>query len=265
MPCELYRGLPPVSARSCPSPPSAPRPASSPRSSSRPASGSRWLDARLGGAGDHEQRDRDPRPHRGLRRVRHRRPRPRRPGHRVVHHRAGSSSARPCRPSASSAPETAMFIFYYAVLSEVSPPTALAAVAASAITGGDAIKTMWQALEVHPPGLPRAARVRHHRQRLAPAHAGRRRSSIIWTTRRRRCSPSAPSRSSPAAGSSVRPASRCARSASRPPACCSTCSLLDRRRPRLPRRRRRPRLGHPSARPAYPTCSRTTTTLEETA
>ncbi|MGL5863364.1 MAG: TRAP transporter permease [Phycicoccus sp.] len=44
-----------------------------------------------------------------------------------------------------SAPETAMFIFYYAVLSEVSPPTALAAVAAAAITGGDAIRTMWQA------------------------------------------------------------------------------------------------------------------------
>jgi TRAP transporter 4TM/12TM fusion protein len=41
--------------------------------------------------------------------------------------------------------QVAMFIFYYAVLSEVSPPTALAAVAASAITGGDAIKTMWQA------------------------------------------------------------------------------------------------------------------------
>src|SRR5215216_855001 len=35
-----------------------------------------------------------------------------------------------------------MFIFYYAVLSEVSPPTALAAVAASAITGGNAFKTM---------------------------------------------------------------------------------------------------------------------------
>jgi len=35
-----------------------------------------------------------------------------------------------------------MFIFYYAVLSEVSPPTALAAVAASAVTGGDAFKTM---------------------------------------------------------------------------------------------------------------------------
>ena len=35
-----------------------------------------------------------------------------------------------------------MFVFYYAVLSEVSPPTALAAVAASAITGGNAFKTM---------------------------------------------------------------------------------------------------------------------------
>jgi TRAP-type uncharacterized transport system fused permease subunit len=35
-----------------------------------------------------------------------------------------------------------MFIFYYAVLSEVSPPTALAAFAASAITGGNAFKTM---------------------------------------------------------------------------------------------------------------------------
>jgi TRAP-type uncharacterized transport system fused permease subunit len=40
--------------------------------------------------------------------------------------------------------ETAMFIFYYAVLSEVSPPTALAAVAAAAITGGSVIRTMWQ-------------------------------------------------------------------------------------------------------------------------
>ncbi|WP_093596278.1 TRAP transporter permease [Lentzea waywayandensis] len=40
--------------------------------------------------------------------------------------------------------ETAMFIFYYAVLSEVTPPTALAAVAAAALTGGDVMKTMWQ-------------------------------------------------------------------------------------------------------------------------
>ena len=39
-------------------------------------------------------------------------------------------------------PEAYMFIFYYAVLSEVSPPTALAAVAAAAITGGNAYRTM---------------------------------------------------------------------------------------------------------------------------
>lgn len=39
-------------------------------------------------------------------------------------------------------PEAYMLVFYYAVLSEVSPPTALAAVAASAITGGDPIRTM---------------------------------------------------------------------------------------------------------------------------
>jgi len=37
----------------------------------------------------------------------------------------------------------AMFIFYYAVLSEVSPPTALSPFAASAITGGKPVKTMW--------------------------------------------------------------------------------------------------------------------------
>jgi TRAP transporter 4TM/12TM fusion protein len=38
--------------------------------------------------------------------------------------------------------EAYMFVFYYAVLSEVSPPTALAAVAAAAITGGDPVRTM---------------------------------------------------------------------------------------------------------------------------
>jgi TRAP transporter 4TM/12TM fusion protein len=37
-----------------------------------------------------------------------------------------------------------MFIFYYAVLSEVSPPTALSPFAAAAITGGDPYKTTWQ-------------------------------------------------------------------------------------------------------------------------
>jgi TRAP-type uncharacterized transport system fused permease subunit len=40
-----------------------------------------------------------------------------------------------------------MFVFYYSVLSEVTPPTALAAVGASAITGGRTMPTMWQALK----------------------------------------------------------------------------------------------------------------------
>jgi TRAP transporter 4TM/12TM fusion protein len=43
-----------------------------------------------------------------------------------------------------AAPAVAMFVFYFAVLSEVTPPTALASVAASAITGGRVIATMWQ-------------------------------------------------------------------------------------------------------------------------
>ncbi|GAA0259537.1 TRAP transporter fused permease subunit [Cryptosporangium japonicum] len=41
----------------------------------------------------------------------------------------------------------AMFVFYYSVLSEVTPPTALAAVGTTAVTGGAAIPTMWQALK----------------------------------------------------------------------------------------------------------------------
>jgi TRAP transporter 4TM/12TM fusion protein len=45
------------------------------------------------------------------------------------------------------APAAAMFVFYYSVLSEVTPPTALAAVGASAITGGRTIPTMWQAMK----------------------------------------------------------------------------------------------------------------------
>jgi TRAP-type uncharacterized transport system fused permease subunit len=40
-------------------------------------------------------------------------------------------------------PAAHMFIFFYAVLSEVSPPTALSCVAVSAITGGDPYRTMW--------------------------------------------------------------------------------------------------------------------------
>ncbi|MGH2604298.1 MAG: TRAP transporter large permease subunit, partial [Dehalococcoidia bacterium] len=44
-----------------------------------------------------------------------------------------------------SRPEAYMFIFYYAVLSEVTPPTALAAVAAAALTGGQPVRTMMAA------------------------------------------------------------------------------------------------------------------------
>jgi TRAP transporter 4TM/12TM fusion protein len=44
-------------------------------------------------------------------------------------------------------PAAAMFVFYYSVLSEVTPPTALAAVGASAVTGGRPVPTMWQALK----------------------------------------------------------------------------------------------------------------------
>ena len=45
-----------------------------------------------------------------------------------------------------TAPAAAMFVFYFAVLSEVSPPTALAAVAAAALTGGRLVPTMWHTL-----------------------------------------------------------------------------------------------------------------------
>jgi len=40
-------------------------------------------------------------------------------------------------------PAAHMFIFYYSVLSEVSPPTALACFAVSAITGGNPYRIMW--------------------------------------------------------------------------------------------------------------------------
>src|SRR5437867_955407 len=46
-----------------------------------------------------------------------------------------------------------MFIFYYAVLSEVSPPTALSPFAAAAITGGDPYKTTLQSLKYTMPAF----------------------------------------------------------------------------------------------------------------
>ncbi|MFI0416744.1 TRAP transporter permease [Spongiactinospora sp. 9N601] len=51
----------------------------------------------------------------------------------------------PALQSLGVSPEaTNMFVFYYAVLSEVTPPTALAAVAAAAVTGANAFSTMMQ-------------------------------------------------------------------------------------------------------------------------
>ena len=47
-----------------------------------------------------------------------------------------------------------MFIFYYAVLSEVSPPTALSPFAAAAITGGDPYKTTLQSWKYTRAGVP---------------------------------------------------------------------------------------------------------------
>ncbi|PKV99175.1 TRAP transporter 4TM/12TM fusion protein [Nocardia fluminea] len=45
-----------------------------------------------------------------------------------------------------AAPAAAMFVFYFSVLSELTPPTALAAVGAAAVTGAKAVPTMWHAL-----------------------------------------------------------------------------------------------------------------------
>ena len=65
-----------------------------------------------------------------------------------------------------------MFIFYYAVLSEVSPPTALSPFAAAAITGGDPYRTTLQSLEVHGAGVPGAVHVRARPGRPGPAADG---------------------------------------------------------------------------------------------
>jgi TRAP transporter 4TM/12TM fusion protein len=51
------------------------------------------------------------------------------------------------------APGAAMFVFYFSVLSEATPPTALAAVAASAVTGGQPIRTMWETLRYSLPAF----------------------------------------------------------------------------------------------------------------
>ena len=70
--------------------------------------------------------------------------RPRGAGDRQLHHLRRDRGARVDRSSALPNFAAHMFIFYYAVLSEVSPPTALSPFAAAAITGGDPYKTTLQ-------------------------------------------------------------------------------------------------------------------------
>ena len=113
-----------------------------------------------------------------------------------------------------------MFIFYYAVLSEVSPPTALSPFAAAAITGGNPVPHDDADLEVHAAGVPRAVHV-HAGPRGASACCCRRpRPSRFrpWPPRR---SASARSRWAAAAGcaASSRSATACWPS---PPGCCSS-------------------------------------------
>ena len=140
-----------------------------------------------------------------------------------------------------------MFIFYYAVLSEVTPPTALAAVAAAAITGGNVDRDDVAGVEVHAAGVPGPDRLRASPTtgRTCSCRATSGRSSGPPRCRWSR-SPRWPR--SPAAGSSARP---------RWPQrlLCVPAALLllylqpvtigD--RPGLPRRRRRREPDHPSA------------------
>ena len=66
-----------------------------------------------------------------------------------------------------------MFIFYYAVLSEVSPPTALAPFAAASLTGGRPFRTMILTWKYALAGVPRAVRLHAGPARRGPAAAGR--------------------------------------------------------------------------------------------
>ena len=66
-----------------------------------------------------------------------------------------------------------MFIFYYAVLSEVSPPTALSPFAAAALTGARSDEDDAPHLEVHAAGVRGAVHVHVERTRTRPVAAGR--------------------------------------------------------------------------------------------
>ena len=65
-----------------------------------------------------------------------------------------------------------MFIFYYAVLSEVSPPTALSPFAAAALTGADPMRTTLQTWKYTHPGVRRAVHVHAQRARARAPPAG---------------------------------------------------------------------------------------------
>ena len=108
--------------------------------------------------------------------------RPRGAGDGVVHHRrrdgrAGADAGRRPRVAAH------MFIFYYAVLSEVSPPTALSPFAAAAHHRRQSVRDDDADVEVHAAGVPRAVRV----------HAEPRGLGVLLQAplRRRRCRASA--------------------------------------------------------------------------
>ncbi|MGP3980436.1 TRAP transporter permease [Streptomyces sp. KR80] len=77
--------------------------------------------------------------------------------------------------------EAYMFIFYYAVLSEVSPPTALAAAAAAAITGGHPMRTMMATWKYSLPAflVPFAFVLTDNGARLLGEGSL---SGVIWTT-----------------------------------------------------------------------------------
>src|SRR3981189_767356 len=63
----------------------------------------------------------------------------------VISYAGGSLSPPPLSKCVGPDSHAHIFIFYYAVLSELSPPTALSPFAAAAITGGDPYKTTMQA------------------------------------------------------------------------------------------------------------------------
>ena len=74
-----------------------------------------------------------------------------------------------------------MFIFYYAVLSEVSPPTALSPFAAAAITGGNPVRDDDADVEVHAAGVPGPVRLHADAPRARGPHAGARPATSSWS------------------------------------------------------------------------------------